>query len=412
MKHLMMVFAACAAMVLFAEGDPLADYTKFYWNDPDGGDWNDPANWVMEDGAPAATYPKAATDAAVFNGLGKEKTVSIPKGLSIDPGVVSLEDGCTSIYFGDETHVRFLRFLRAEHATMILVADGWNWERPDDFTIANMREHLVNGAVMGVHCRKDAGQWDAPRSVGGDISGSVYFAPGDDTHGYGPFVVSSSMTFGGSYSFLYGANGDGRSIVFEGDYVLTIPCGQIMQISLGGDIGTPDRSQGTIKTGRPLYLWERTDGLKVRSMIDAPKVIAASHNTANFYDDHSRETCDYIVPAGVLKLGGFGSGCTLGSGEIDVSWSGGLDVESAGALKNIGAIRLSSYRGQGSKWGKITMGISDTVTKVYLDGESLKRGTYGATGSGARFIDDVHFAGTGVLTVLIDDIPEIFTTVK
>lgn len=92
MKHLMMVFAACAAMVLFAEGDPLADYTKFYWNDPDGGDWNDPANWVMEDGAPAATYPKAATDAAVFNGLGKEKTVSIPKGLSIDPGVVSLED--------------------------------------------------------------------------------------------------------------------------------------------------------------------------------------------------------------------------------------------------------------------------------------------------------------------------------
>ena len=185
-----------------------------------------------------------------------------------------------------------------------------------------------------------------------------------------------------------------------------------MQISLGGDIGTPDRSQGTIKTGRPLYLWERTDELKVRSMIDAPKVIAASHNTANFYDDHSRETCDYIVPAGVLKLGGFGSGCTLGSGEIDVSWSGGLDVESAGALKNIGAIRLSSYRGQGSKWGKITMGVSDTITKVYLDGESLKRGTYGATGSGARFIDDVHFAGTGVLTVLIDDIPEIFTTVK
>ena len=36
--------------------------------------------------------------------------------------------------------------------------------------------------------------------------------------------------------------------------------------------------------------------------------------------------------------------------------------------------------------------------KCYVDGVTLERGTWGATGSGAEHIDDARFAGAGVLT--------------
>ena len=39
-----------------------------------------------------------------------------------------------------------------------------------------------------------------------------------------------------------------------------------------------------------------------------------------------------------------------------------------------------------------------------MNGVCQKRGTYGATGSGAEFIDDAIFSGTGVLKVLRDDL--------
>jgi hypothetical protein len=40
------------------------------------------------------------------------------------------------------------------------------------------------------------------------------------------------------------------------------------------------------------------------------------------------------------------------------------------------------------------------VSELNLNGVKQAAGTYGATGSGATNIDDVHFAGTGVITVI------------
>ena len=42
---------------------------------------------------------------------------------------------------------------------------------------------------------------------------------------------------------------------------------------------------------------------------------------------------------------------------------------------------------------------SDTVSNLYIDGVRKLAGTWGATGSGATYIDDTHFQGTGVLNV-------------
>ena len=49
-------------------------------------------------------------------------------------------------------------------------------------------------------------------------------------------------------------------------------------------------------------------------------------------------------------------------------------------------------------------GTTEKLLKLYIDGVSQKRGTYGATGSGAEFIDDKHFSGTGTVRVLRDDL--------
>ena len=49
-------------------------------------------------------------------------------------------------------------------------------------------------------------------------------------------------------------------------------------------------------------------------------------------------------------------------------------------------------------------GAENRVRRLYVNGVSQKRGTYGATGSGAEFVDDAIFSGTGVLKVLRDDL--------
>ena len=49
-------------------------------------------------------------------------------------------------------------------------------------------------------------------------------------------------------------------------------------------------------------------------------------------------------------------------------------------------------------------GEENRVRRLYVNGVCQKRGTYGATGSGAEFIDDAIFSGTGVLKVLRDDL--------
>jgi hypothetical protein len=43
---------------------------------------------------------------------------------------------------------------------------------------------------------------------------------------------------------------------------------------------------------------------------------------------------------------------------------------------------------------------TETIAALYINGVAQAAGTYGATDSGATFIDDVHFSGTGVLQVI------------
>lgn len=48
----------------------------------------------------------------------------------------------------------------------------------------------------------------------------------------------------------------------------------------------------------------------------------------------------------------------------------------------------------------VTGGVTVTAHSLTLDGVGQRSGTYGATGSGANFIDDTHFSGTGLVNAL------------
>ncbi len=415
MKRMMIALAACAAACVFADDDPLAGYTKYYWNKPDGGSWNTAANWVMADGSTATTYPQASTDAAIFSGLNAGKSVSFSKSLTVEPGAIFLEDGFTGFLFYGSTHVHVGKFIRADHAVLSCAADGYNWVQPNDFTIGNREEILVDQCFTGAQWRKDNGNWGAPHSVTILDTGAVNQTGSGFESAYS---VGSDKTWGSHYSLIFGNYQSGRNITFSGDYTLTIPSGQIMHHN-ANQVGTPtSQYQGTIASGEPVLFWSSTSGgANFRPLIQAPKFVQASRYATIYYDDHSTETCSYWIPQGTLKLGNgaaedLTATCKLGSGEVHVSWSGTLDVQCAGALENVDSIQMTSYRGQGATWGKISMGASDTVKRVYLDGKCLSAGEYGATGSGAEITDDVHFAGTGKLTVLKGDFKGMLIVVQ
>lgn len=98
-------------------------------------------------------------------------------------------------------------------------------------------------------------------------------------------------------------------------------------------------------------------------------------------------------------VGDLGLRCALGTGPVIVSWAGTLDVACSSALTNVTALQMTSFRGQGETWGKINMSTNSTVWTFVLDDKLQKLGTYGASGSGAEFIDDLLFSGPGVLKV-------------
>jgi len=81
----------------------------------------------------------------------------------------------------------------------------------------------------------------------------------------------------------------------------------------------------------------------------------------------------------------------------NVTVSGGmLSLLSAFALTNAAHLAIAD----GSARVSLGAGVTQAVERLYLGGVRKGRGTWGASGSGAVYVDDAHFAGAGVLLVL------------
>ena len=224
------------------------------------------------------------------------------------------------------------------------------------------------------------------------------------------YGVGGDSTWNKDVTLFYGNFGDGRHISFNKECVLTVPCGQIGPLSNNSHVGNPTSAyQGTINTaGATLYFWPRNTTC-FRAKVVAPLFVQSGHYTTLFCDDHSSETNDYVVSSGTFQLGSLPEPgaeslsvtnvCKMGTGSLVVSWAGTLNVASDNALSDVATLRMTSYRGKREVWGRIVMSTNSTVMTFALDGKLMRRGTYGATGSGAEFSDDIMFSGPGVLTV-------------
>jgi fibronectin-binding autotransporter adhesin len=123
-----------------------------------------------------------------------------------------------------------------------------------------------------------------------------------------------------------------------------------------------------------------------------------------------------IVDAGSLAVGnaaefnnGFGfypaTTGALGSGDVTVnSTATQLELES-GVVNAISDTATVSLAGGGTAdfadmgFMLLDSGVNETVGGLLLGGVSQVNGTYGSSASGATFVNDEYFSGTGVLTV-------------
>ena len=99
-----------------------------------------------------------------------------------------------------------------------------------------------------------------------------------------------------------------------------------------------------------------------------------------------------IVSNGTLVVA---SGSSLGSSVHVAVMGGTLDLQESDAIDDASVVSLSDT-------GTLSMGtgITDTADRLFIDGVQQAAGTWGAAGSGAAHVDDNHFSGSGILTVL------------
>lgn len=86
------------------------------------------------------------------------------------------------------------------------------------------------------------------------------------------------------------------------------------------------------------------------------------------------------------------------SGDTTIN-AGTLELGASSALADSSAVRINGA----TSILKLADGVTDVVNALWIDNVQVEKVTYGATGSGAKFIDNMHFAGTGVLEVATGD---------
>lgn len=117
------------------------------------------------------------------------------------------------------------------------------------------------------------------------------------------------------------------------------------------------------------------------------------------------------VNSGTLMLGS-ADGTIPTALKVPVYVVGGnskLRLDAAGSFTtNEATLNLEDVGGYPAR---VEMNVDDTVWEASVDGVTLQRGTWGSSGSGADHADDAHFLGTGVLTVLHDQLKKPTTLI-
>ena len=245
-------------------------------------------------------------------------------------------------------------------------------------------------------------------------SGQLYR---DDT---GTLVINSSNNVTPNISFLQGGITINTASVFANTPQLTIgkdntnntgnksifdlngfdvTLGRIMDLHADNYNGTPNEGYQRILCTVPSTLTVSGSAdssyAKVGSVMSGPlTLIKAGTGTLTLGQTNTLSGA-VIVSNGVLAVASTG---TLGPNATDIAIAGGtLSLANGTALCPAANVTFT----QGGT-GKIALpaDVNVTVSTLWHGDKQKYGGTYGATGSGAKFTDDTRFTGSGTLTVL------------
>ncbi|MDD2600477.1 MAG: autotransporter-associated beta strand repeat-containing protein [Kiritimatiellae bacterium] len=127
------------------------------------------------------------------------------------------------------------------------------------------------------------------------------------------------------------------------------------------------------------------------SLTGALGLVKDGPGTLTLSNSLNTATGDITVSNGTLVVA---QGASLGGGARVLIEGGSLSLQTSAAIKDTAALYISN-----NATVVLAGGEAETVGRLFCDNVQQKRGTYGATGSGAVFVDDTRFSGTGVLFV-------------
>ncbi len=369
----------------------IAMATTYTWNGGSG-DWNDSANWTTEE--IGASYPREATDTAVI-GDGANITISSP----VTVGGLNLSGTVT--ISGAE-----LTFAGVPSANYVSAVGGtYTYNCSVMFSLTAYDGAMV--PMAGVTHFDGGFYYDSDRlRLGKDCE--VHF---------GAAVTMQKLTFGDSGSKVYfEATGNKMQCIWtayncmnEVHVLVDNPWDKFKSWTNNFQFDPSSRiylhghqvtTYGGAKFGSGNDCWLANRGM-VYAADNEPSELRILNNP--YGADNLSEPNQYLDFVGPVSIRLATDSTADYELNRSLSMTGEVIVEAQtfifganAAIPNASALRIAS----GAKVS-VAAGNTVVVPELYLDGATtpVANGTYGATGSGADHIDDVHFAGTGKVSV-------------
>jgi autotransporter-associated beta strand protein len=226
---------------------------------------------------------------------------------------------------------------------------------------------------------------------------------GDDTTRGGQGTWSNSGGSAWSESDADGGSGTGWDPARTGEFGGTLASTVTVSGTVNANLGLMFRRDGTSLNGGTLVLGAAdkasnlllvetgtttlgttVSGSKGLTKSGAGNLVFAQPMTYNGGTD---------IAAGTLTVA---PAAALGGDDVTVSAGATLALQNNLAISNTAALRLVT--GATANLG-FSPGAEEIVAALFLNGVAQADGTYGASGSGAQFINDAFFSGSGLLRV-------------
>jgi autotransporter-associated beta strand protein len=346
--------------------------TIFSWNTAGVGDWSDASKWTNDLGSGAKPANAGFANYVLnFN----------------QPGTYTTTNNLSASFALNQLNLA---------STMTLAGTGALVFSADGVTLPTINQNSTGGAVVSSPVDFTAattlgGSGNGPLTLGGLVSG-----PGSLTkNGSGTLVMYGFNSGGNTYS--------GGTTITTGRLQLGAVVDGVTPVSIN-----PLGTGAVTLSGNTVIELNRVQNSN--TLIVNGGTIANSNGWNSAWNGPIalNETLGFDIPGGEVAVSGAVSGVggitKTGNGRVsfsgtntysgDTTVNGGTLAVNGASISDLGKLILSG--------GSVAATGTETVTTLFFGAVQQAAGTWGATGSGATHIDDVHFSGTtGMVSVLV-----------